>query len=73
MKTKSVTNILMALLAFLGLGAIGGGGVLIISPDGTLIGMPIPMLDHSPFESFLLPGIILLSVLGIVAIYLGKS
>lgn len=53
MGSKSARNILIALLAFLGLGAIGGGGVLIISPDGTLIGMPLSMLNNSPFESFL--------------------
>ena len=65
MKTKSARNILIALLAFLGLGAIGGGGVLIISPGGELIGMPLSLLNHSPFKSFLFPGIILFSILGI--------
>ncbi len=45
------------LLGFLGLGAIGGGLTLIISPSGALIGMPLSMLDESPFTSFLLPGV----------------
>jgi hypothetical protein len=52
------------------LGAIGGGGVLIISPSGELIGMPLSMLKSSPFNNFLVPGIILFSVLGIVPILL---
>ena len=63
-------NILLLLLTFLGLGAIGGGGVLIISPSGKLIGMPLKILAHSPFNSFLIPGIILFVVLGVFPILL---
>ncbi len=70
MKTKTTRNILLALLAFLGLGAIGGGGVFIISPTGKLIGMPLSMLDHSPFKSFLIPGIFLFLLLGIAPLLL---
>ena len=61
---------LVFLLAFLGLGAIAGGGALIISPSGELIGMPLSMLGHSPFKNFLLPGLILFIVLGISPILL---
>jgi hypothetical protein len=66
MKTKTTQTILMILLAFLGLGAIGGGGVLIISPSGELMGMPLSLLDRSPFTNFLVPGIILFGVLGLM-------
>lgn len=59
-------NVLLYLLAFLGLGAIVGGGALIISPSGALLGMPLIALGSAPFRSFLLPGIILFLVLGIV-------
>ena len=62
MKTR---NLLLLLLAFLGLGAIFGGAVLIISPSGALFGMPLSMLEFSPFTSFLIPGIILFSMLGL--------
>ena len=68
MKTKTARNILLILLAFLGLGAIFGGGVLIISPSGELFGMPLSMLANSPFNNFLVPGIILFTVLGIAPI-----
>ena len=68
MKSKTARNILLTLLAFLGLGAIFGGGVLIISPTGKLFGMPLSLLDNSPFTNFLVPGIILFTVLGIVPI-----
>ena len=70
MESKTTRNILLALLAFLGLGAIGGGVIFIISPGGKLFGMPLSMLDKSPFSSFLIPGIILFLVLGIAPILL---
>lgn len=66
MSSETMRNILIFLLSFLGLGAVGGGGVLIISPSGEMIGMPLSMLKNSPFNSFLIPGIILFLVLGIV-------
>jgi hypothetical protein len=70
MTMQSMRNILLFLLAFLGLGAIFGGAVLIISPSGSLFGMPIAMLSKSPFQNFLLPAIILLLVLGLVPVAL---
>lgn len=66
MRIKTTRNTLLFLLSFLGLGAIFGGGVLIISPSGKMFGMPLSMLDNSPFNNFLIPGIILFSLLGLV-------
>ena len=62
MKTKSIQNILLALMGFLAIGAIGGGIILIISPDGALIGIPIAVFNNLPFKSYLIPGIILLRI-----------
>lgn len=70
MKPKTASNILIFLLGFLGLGAVFGGGVLIISPTGALIGMPLSMLAGSPFHSFLIPGILLFTVIGIFPLFL---
>ena len=70
MKSKGTRYLLIVLLAFLGLGAIVGGGVFIISPGGKLMGMPLSILNDSPFDNFLIPGIILFSVLGIAPILL---
>ena len=67
MKTR---NFLIFLLGLLGFGALGGGGVLIISPSGELIGMPLSIIQNSPFINFLIPGIILFTVLGILPIVL---
>jgi len=70
MKPKTTRNLLLFLLAFLGIGAIGGGGALIVSPDGKLIGMPLSMLNNSPFSNFLLPGIVLFLVIGVAPMLL---
>jgi hypothetical protein len=67
MATNTLRNIYLSLLAFLGLSAIGGGGALIISPSGKLLsGLPLTILEQSPFNNFLIPGIILFIVLGII-------
>ena len=72
-QSKTAQHILIGLLAFLGLGAMGGGGVFIISPTGKLMGMPLSMLKNSPFHSFLIPGIILFTVLGLVPLLLIRA
>lgn len=66
MKSKAARNILVILLLFLGIGALGGGLGLIISPSGRLMGgLPLSVLQNSPFRDFLIPGIILFLVLGL--------
>jgi len=52
--------------AFLGLGAIGGGLILIIDPSGEMINMPLSILERGPFTNFLLPGFLLLVVFGLL-------
>jgi len=66
-------NLLIFLLIFLGLGAIFGGGILIVSPSGKIFGMPLSMLENSPFNNFLVPGICLFVILGIVPIGLSVA
>ena len=66
MKTTRGQNYLIMLLGFLGLGALFGGGALIVSPSGDLIGMPLLLLKSSPFRNFLIPGLILFILLGIM-------
>jgi hypothetical protein len=57
--------VLLVLLTAQAIGAIGGGAVLVASPDGGLMRMPVSQLEGSPFDSFLIPGLILLVVLGV--------
>lgn len=69
--TIIIRNIHFSLLGFLGLSAICGGSALIISPSGKLLGgLPLSILKNSPFTDFLIPGIILLLVLGIAPIFI---
>ncbi|MBC8079097.1 MAG: hypothetical protein H7X86_02045 [Gorillibacterium sp.] len=58
--------LLIVLQAFLGIGGVVGGLLLVVDPSGDLIMMPIDLLEHSPFPNFLIPGLILLVVLGII-------
>ena len=67
---KRVRNVFLIVLGFLAVGAIGGGIVLIISPDGALIGLPLSEFKNLPFNSYLIPGIILFSVLGVIPLLL---
>ena len=69
-KIKIIRNIFLIVLGFLALGAIGGGIVLLISPTGEMIGLPLSEFKNIPFKSYLIPGIILLSVLGLVPLLL---
>jgi hypothetical protein len=63
--SNTARNMLIFLLMALGVGAIFGGGVLVLSPSGAWLGMPLSMLRYSHFNNFLVPGIILMVVLGI--------
>ena len=68
MKTKRPfpINVLLFLLLFLFLGALYGGAVLILDPSGGLLQMPVIILENSPFNNFLIPGLILFTVLGLL-------
>lgn len=57
--------ILMVLMALQGLSGLAGGFGLAADPSGASLGMPVAWLDGSPFQDYLIPGIILLSVLGL--------
>lgn len=65
MTTASMRILLLVLLLFHGLSALFGGGVLIAAPDGSIIGLPLYLLADAPFTDFLIPGIILFTVLGL--------
>lgn len=63
--TNTPRNALLTRLALLGVGALGGGGMLVVSPSGEWMGMPLSMLARSPFQDFLVPGLVLFTVLGL--------
>lgn len=57
--------LLIMLLLFQGISGVFGGAVLVYDPTGKTLQMPISLLDGTPFGNYLLPGLILLVVLGI--------
>jgi len=63
-KKKLYTG-LGVLQAFIGLGAVGGGIMLVIDPSGSALGVPLSFLERSPFSDYLIPGIFLLVVNGV--------
>ncbi|MNW45118.1 hypothetical protein D3C74_223720 [compost metagenome] len=64
-KAPYTVKILIFLHAALGLGAIIGGGSLVLDPTGQMIGIPTEMMKVELFSNYLIPGIILLVVFGI--------
>lgn len=61
---KTVYRLLFILHAFVGVGAMGGGMMAILNPQGPG-GMPAEALKNSPFSNYLIPGIILFGVIGV--------
>jgi peptidoglycan/LPS O-acetylase OafA/YrhL len=55
----------MAALLFQGLSGVAGGICHQADPSGGNIQLPLSWLEGSPFDSYLIPGLILLVVLGI--------
>jgi hypothetical protein len=72
MKKKSrpfLVWLLVFMLVFLGIGALGGGGSLILKPDGSILQMPVEWLAVTPFSSYLIPGLILFTLVGMYRRY----
>lgn len=65
--------LLIVLQLFLGIGAAGGGLALVIDPTGGLLQMPVAMLELSPFNSFLIPGLLLFTMLGVVPLIVASA
>lgn len=65
---KSVRAVAIVVLGFLGIGAVAGGIPMILDPSGRMMRLPQSFLDHSPFQTFLIPGIILLTANGLLSL-----
>lgn len=61
---KALYHILFFLHALTGVGAMAGGMAAILNPSSPL-GMPATTLKNSPFSNFLIPGIILFTIVGL--------
>ena len=59
-------RLLATLCLLTGLTAILGGTELVLAPDGSLIGLSLSLLRYSPFADFLVPGLLLAGVVGVI-------
>jgi hypothetical protein len=65
-RLSGIARLAGALEIILGVGALFGGGLLTVAPDGHLLGLPLTMLVGTPFRSFFVPGILLFTFVGVV-------
>lgn len=66
MNRKSVFNLILGILqTFNGLSGLLGGIMLINDPTGNSLNMRMEWLKETPFQNFLIPGIVLFLVVGI--------
>lgn len=63
---KAVRSVALVALGFLAVTAIFGAALLMLGPMGSPIQIPVSMLKHSPFHSFLIPAILLLVSSGLL-------
>ena len=64
-RLPGLARLAMVLEILLGIGAVGGGSLFILAPDGHLMGLPLKMLTGTPFRSFLVPGLLLFTFVGV--------
>ncbi|MFZ5440289.1 MAG: hypothetical protein ACOZQL_09790 [Myxococcota bacterium] len=62
---RNLMRVLLGLEVFVGVGGLYGGFALLSDPRGSPLGMPVSMLEHSPFSNYLIPGIVLFAVNGV--------
>lgn len=67
---KVARIVAMMTLLFLCLSAVFGAIPLLIDPSGALFHMPLQLLRHSPFSSFLIPAIVLLVANGLLSLWI---
>lgn len=69
---------LLTVLGQLSIRAVVGGGALLVAPSGRIVGLSTVPLNATPFENFLVPGLVLVVLFGLVpavacyAIYAGR-
>lgn len=68
MRARLPFLLLCILLLFLGLNALAGGAMLMLSPGGELLGMDRNWLLETPFSSYFLPGLLLFLFLGLFSV-----
>jgi len=68
MKRKRIETALGIILTVVAIGAIPAGLAMILKPDGSIMHLPIDILQGSPFKDFLIPGLYLFGVNGLASL-----
>lgn len=68
---KPTTIALGILLLFVGIGGLIGGVPLVLDPSGRSMGLDLQVLAESPFSTYLVPGLVVLIINGLVPCVLG--
>lgn len=69
-------TLLFLLVSFIAVTSTVSGLMMISSPDGGILSLPLSLLQGTPFRNYLLPGILLVGLVGsvnIVAVYTNIS
>lgn len=72
-KRPALVKLLIACIIFQGISGLFGGLGLIIDPTGESLNIPRSWLEGSPFTNYLIPGLILFLLLGILPIYIATG
>ena len=64
-RSKLLIILLIILIGFIGISACFSGPLLVIDPSGKRLQFPEGTLDNTPFNDFLVPGILLTLVIGL--------
>ena len=63
--------VLIILLLVMGAGALISGPMLFLAPDGRLMQWTVEQLEGTPFTDYLVPGIILFLLVGVLPVFTG--
>ncbi|MEQ8424524.1 MAG: hypothetical protein RIA63_07425 [Cyclobacteriaceae bacterium] len=68
-KAESAVRILsITLLLLIGVSAVGGGFLLMIDPQGSLIQMPFHWIQNTVFHDYFIPGLVLFVSVGLMSL-----
>jgi hypothetical protein len=70
---KTIRIVLITLLVFTGLNALVAGFLFMLEPSGAGLGMTTDYLQHSPFTSYFIPGLVLFTAVGLVSLFAAYS
>ena len=63
--TKKLRVIAIVWLILMGLNALAAGYSFMVEPSGANVGIPLSYLQHSPFDNYFIPGLVLFTTIGL--------